>query len=330
MVPSHNCNDSAPGALPRVTSCSSQATQMLWQRRSAAAKSTGIAATLFLLLILLAGGCQQAQVKPDTSVTITVAGATSMRPVLVALGAEFSRQFPLVILNITGGDSTIGEDRVRGGQVDLAASTLISPSIPSDVTAARTEQPLVRIPIGLDGLAIIVHKTNPIDNLTLAQLQELYSGRTWNWQELTNVDEEVQLVTREDGSGSRALFDERIMGEVPVALTAVVMPTSDDVVKYVAEYTGTIGYVSRAFVTDLLAEEGLAADPSGPLAQIRLVRVENQLPTLETLQNQSYFLIQPLYLVSNGQPRDTVKRFIDYTLSPAGQATVRRFHQPIR
>lgn len=291
-----------------------------------------------LLPLLLMVGCEQAQIRANRPVTIAIGGATAMRPVLLDLSSEFSKQYPNVTFDITGGDSALGEERLRLKQVDLAASTLISSSVSSDFAPGDRSKQFVRIPIGLDGLAIITHKDNPIENLTLVQLQELYSGRIWNWQELGGNDETVLLVSREDGSGSRAIFDERIMGETPVALTAVVMPTSDEAIEYVANNSGAIGYVSRAFVLDLLksAETAAAATntpappTTGALANLHLIKVENQLPFTETLQNQSYFLIQPLYLVSTGQPRDMVKRFVDFALSPTGQAIVRRHHQPIR
>jgi len=283
-----------------------------------------------LLLFMFASSCQQSQLAPTKPVTISIAGATAMHPVLTDLGEAFSHQYPHILVDLIGGNSTTGEDRLRNAQVDLAASTLISTSISSELIIGEVDKPLIRVPIGLDGLVVITHKTNPIENLTLLQLQDLYNGRIWDWQELGGNAEPVHLVSREAGSGSWMLFTERVMAETPIALTAVVMPTSEDVVAYVAETAGAIGYVSRAYVRDLLpaAEGDLADDTLLPV--VHPLKIEDHLPTAEALQSQSYFLIQPLYLVSNGPPRDAVKQFIDFTLSPAGQAIVSRYHYPIR
>jgi phosphate transport system substrate-binding protein len=188
----------------------------------------------------------------------------------------------------------------------------------------------VRIPIGLDGLAIIVHPTNIITDLSVVQLRALFSGDIFDWAELGGESGEVLLVSREDGSGSRALFEERVMGDEPVSLTAVVMPASADMVDYVAQNPLAIGYVSRAYVLD-----------SPP---VRIVSVEQQLPTLENIKSQRYFLIQPLYLLSRAQgravlrsgtasgrgPQGEAQAFIDFVLSPAGQAIVGRFHVRVR
>ncbi len=309
-----------------------------------------------VLLLVLTTSCQPAELAAADPVTITLTGSTAMQPLLIELTTEFTRQHPHVIFDIAGGGSTVGEERVRRGQVTLAASTLVSPTLsasslisPSLRTRALISPTLSlaaglgsganeprRIPIGLDGVVIIVHATNPIDSLTSTQLQELFRGRIWNWQALGGQDETVLLAVREDGSGTRAIFDERIMGEIPLALTAVVMPTSQAVVEYVAKNPAAIGYVSRAFVVDQLpATAGenaptLLLDPLPAASSVRPVAIEGQLPTTAALREQSYFLIQPLYLVSHGQPRGWTKQFIDFTLSPAGQAIVARYHLPIR
>ncbi|MEZ4619541.1 MAG: phosphate ABC transporter substrate-binding protein [Caldilineaceae bacterium] len=288
----------------------------------------------FTIAVLLLSGCQPTEVTAAKPTTISIAGATAMRPVLLDLTTEFSRQHPNVFFEIAGGGSTVGEERVRAKQIDLAASTLISPSITSALNTVQQSLPLQRVPIGLDGLAVIVHQQNPVAQLTLSRLQEMYNGRSWNWQDVGGGDQAITLITREDGSGSRMLFDERVMGETPVSLTAIVMPTSSDVVEYVAKHPEAIGYVSRAYVLDQLhaqsASQPAATSQSSELPSIRVVMLEGQLPTNETLRTQSYFLIQPLYLVSRGQPQGLVKQFVDFALSPAGQAIVGRHHLAIR
>lgn len=289
------------------------------------------------LALLLTTSCQSTDVIAKEPVTVTIAGATAMQPVLYALTDEFSRQHPYVFFDIAGGGSTIGEERVWQEQVDLAASTLISPTLPPGGSAVSSAK-LTRIPIGLDGLAIIVHRENRLANITLIELQELYSGRQWNWQAFGGQDAEILLVTREAGSGAHTLFTARVMGQVPIALTAVVMPTSADVVDYVASHPTAIGYVSRAYVVDELVVSApitATATTTTPTAEpkpakVRVVALENQLPTTAALQAQSYHLIQPLYLVSRNRPRDWAKQFIDFALSPRGQAIIARYHLPIR
>lgn len=271
--------------------------------------------------------CQPPEVAPRRTTVVRIAGASAMQPVLYELTTAFTRQHPAVLFEVAGGGSTTGEERVLAGQVDLAASTLLSPTVPT--TARRT-------PIGLDGLAIIVHESNPVTALTLAQLQALYGGRIFTWEEGGGAAGEVLLISREDGSGSRQLFEARVMGEEPVALTAVVMPTSGDVVDYVAKHPNAIGYVSRAYVLAVIdqaaspATGGATSDAAQRPLGVKVVALDGQLPTAQAIQTQSYPLIQPLYLVSRTRPTGWLQQWIDFTLSPAGQAIVARYHGRVR
>lgn len=262
-----------------------------------------------------------------------------MRRVLVDLTAAYNRQHPDVLFVIRGGGSTVGEELVRGREVDLGASTLFPPEQQADGSASTpspADDPLVRVPIGLDGLAVVVHPSNNIDGLSLVQLRDIYAGRLLDWHALGSDVGEIQLVSREDGSGSRILFETRVMGDERVALTAVVMPSSQDVVDYVAKNPQAIGYVSRAEVTEWIAEDDTAA--AAPAAangtavppRVKIIPVEGKLPTRATVRAQEYALTEPLYLISYGQPTGKIRRFIDFVLSPAGQAIVNRYDAPIR
>jgi phosphate transport system substrate-binding protein len=298
--------------------------------------------------VLGLGGCQQtAVVSTPEPVTLTVAGATAMQPVLRELGAAFSRQHPGVVFDLRGGGSALGEAAAAKGKADLAASTLFPPDMGTS-TGSTQEQAasvtpsaddLLRTPIGLDGLAIIVHPSNPIGDLTLLELRRLYSGRIIDWSELGGPNGAVDLASREDGSGSRDLFDDRVMGEEPVSLTAVVMPTSQAVVDFVTRNPLAIGYVSRAYVADLLGDgPASAADTLGATPafapEVKVVAVEGALPTVDNLLAQDYALIQPLYLItgpsSTGARADWARQFIYFALSPAGQEIVGRYHARVR
>lgn len=272
-----------------------------------------------LLLVPLLGGCEATAIATPTPTVITIAGGTELYPVLQELTAEFTRRHPNVLFTLRGGSSTVGEEQALSQRADLGASTLFPPESPGPV--ARL---LVRTPMGVDAVAIIVHSTNTTLGLTLEQLRRLYHGDILTWDEVGGDEQEVILVSREDGSGARILFESRVMQDEAVSLTAVVMPSSRDVVDYVAKTPGAIAYVSRAWVMP----PGDSGDR--PVARVRAIAVEGELPTLAALVAGDYPLRQPLYLVSRGEPRGWVRQFVDFVLSPAGQAIVARHHQPAR
>ncbi|MCB0044822.1 MAG: phosphate ABC transporter substrate-binding protein [Caldilineaceae bacterium] len=274
---------------------------------------------LILSISLSASACNQAAIQSQPPVTITIAGSTAMHPVLADLTNAFTNQHPNALFDLRGGGSRLGETWTGSGRADIGASTLFPPEAGD---ASSTENKLVHTPIGVDGIAVIVHPGNPIDGLTLAELRELYTGRITNWHALGGQEEDVLLISREDGSGTRALFDARTVADEAVALTSIVMPTSATVVEYVAAHPQAIGYVSRAYAYST------AQAQAGPA--IKIIAIDGRLPTLDALAEQAYALAQPLYLVTDGPPTGAVRQFIDFALSPAGQEIVGAYHLPVR
>lgn len=300
--------------------------------------------------------CETTEVAAPRPVVVQIAGSTSMRPVLEELAGAFTERHPNVLIEIRGGNSALGEASVRSGRSVLGASTRMAEQVnPATQTAASestadagatpevpvplgtaapvvTVTPLNRAPIGIDGIAIVVHSDNPVTALTADQLQEVFSGRTLDWQELNGDQGEILLVSREDGSGTRQAFESRIMEGAPVSLTAVVMPTSGDVVDYVSKNRFAIGYVSSAFVPALSQQRGpnASGEEEEEEAAVLAIAVDGVLPADGTISDQSYALIQPLYLVTRGAPQGWARQFVDFALSPAGQAIVDRYHVPVR
>jgi phosphate transport system substrate-binding protein len=281
---------------------------------------------LLAAVSVLLAGCAEAVVSTPRPVLITISGATAMHPVLQELTAAFGATHPNVAFTLRGGGSTLGEEQALAGRVNLGASTLFPPEqeVPRPVR-------LVRVPIGVDGLAVVVHPANATPGLSVEQLRRVFSGEILDWAEVGGAPGEIELVSREDGSGSRRLFEDRVMGDEPVSLTAVVMPTSWDVVDYVSRHPQTIAYVSRGLA--MVAPRGAppaAVGATPPAPAVRVLPIADTTPTLDAIRSQSYPLVQPLYLVSRGETRGVVRQFVDFVLSPAGQAIVARYHVPVR
>lgn len=270
-----------------------------------------------LALALVTAGCESVALSTPEPTVITIAGATAMRPVLRELTAAFSARYPDTLFDLRGGGSTLGEQQVLDGSVSLGASTRFPPE------EGEPADGLQRFPIGLDGIALIVHQSNEVQALSLVQIHDIYAGDVLNWMQLGESEAEILLVSREEGSGTRTNFERRVMNETPVSLTAVVMPTGEDVVDYVSRHPQAIGYVSMAY---LPTEEELA----GGQASVHVVTVEGVAPTSTSVREQRYPLLQPLYLVSKSAPTGRIQQFIDFVLSPTGQEIVARYHAPVR
>jgi len=294
------------------------------------------ALTLLMALVLsFLSACAgvRAPSPTPTPVSITISGSSAMVPLVTALAEAFQEQHAAATVVIQPGNSYQGLRQLVSGAVDLGA---VSVALSDGVWAA---------PIALNGIALVVHPDTPLDNLTLAQVHSVFGGQTWRWSDLGIdwTEDEILVVSREHGSGTRMGFEALVMayaagvdcqpvlaiepeanadyavqvqacGGSPTTPMAVVMPGSVAVVEYVAAHHGAMGYVSQDYVS----------------SQVKAVRVEGLSPAPADVREGGYHLVQPFYLVAAQEPKGAARQFVDFCLSPEGQAIVARRHVPVR
>jgi phosphate transport system substrate-binding protein len=260
----------------------------------------------WLLLVLLVGACGEPLATPEP-VLLQATGSMALAPLITEVAGAFSRRAQGVTVEVTGLGTQFGLEALRAGQADIALASYLLPGVDP---AWRTTA------VARDGIAIIVHPSNPIEGLGLLQLQDLFGGRTYEWAAVGGPASqgEVQPVSREAGSGTRAAFESLVMIDRDVTPMAVLVPSPSAVVAYVAEHPGAIGYVSMAEVT----------------AAVKVLKVEGALPTPESAGRGSYPLTHELWLVTAGSPPEGVQGFVDFVLSAAGQEIVGRRYGRIR
>ncbi len=180
----------------------------------------------FSFLSIAAGACLPP--RPQPSAPLKVGVCTSFRPLV-----EEIVRTGLWSLEVTDGPSSFIAKGFEAGQFDLA---IVSVPVQGATLIAR------------DSLAIVVHPGNPVDSLTLEELRRIYAGYVWDWS-LVGGSGDVVIVSREEGSGARAFFEENVMKGERLSPAAVIMPSSQSLVDYVALRTGTLGYVSAAWLS---------------------------------------------------------------------------------
>ncbi len=253
---------------------------------------------LYLISLLLLVGCNRRAVEPPEPVHLKVAGSTSMQPLVEELGQAYTERFKQVTVSVEGRGSLLGIEMVRQGQVDIGMASW----------KESEDTSLWSTPIALDGIAIVVHPQNRVEGLTLLQLKDIFFGRIWDWRDVGGWSREIVVVSREDGSGTRVVFEDLVMQGKRVTPTAVVMPSSRAVVEYVAEHPEAIGYVSMGQL----------------IQEVKVLEIEEAAPTPDSVRQGSYHLLRPLFLVTRQEPMGEVKDFVDFVLSPTGQSIVGR------
>lgn len=267
--------------------------------------------TALTLILLFIGACTTPATTPEP-IYLRIAGSTSMLPALNGLAEAYMARHPAVTIDIQGSGSQAGLQSLREGRIDLAAASWKEPA--EETNSAETNQDetdrLVWHRIARDGLAIIVHPNNTLRNLSLDGARNMFAGWYIDWNEVNGKGGETQVVSREDGSGSRAAFESSLMEHRSVTQTAIVMPSSQTVVDWVSSHPDAVGYVSMAYIT----------------TTIQTVRLNDVELVPQSVEDGSYPLVRYLYLVAREPTSRAAGEFVDFCHSPAGQAIVNSYH----
>jgi phosphate transport system substrate-binding protein len=167
----------------------------------------------------------------------------------------------------------------------------------------QDEKTLYAVTVARDAIAIIVHPVNPIKTLSLDQIRNVFSGTIKNWKELGGPNHPIDVVTREEGSGTRESFQKFVMGKEDISLGALVQDSNGAVRQVIASDRNAIGYISLGLVND----------------QVRAVSISGVEPNLENVYNGKYTLVRPFLFVFNGEPVGGAKSFLEFVLSPQAQ-----------
>lgn len=250
--------------------------------------------------------CGQPAATPEP-ILLRVSGSTSMSSLVSELAEAYSLLSPMVALEVTGLGTELGLQDLIDGRADIGMASWLPAYAAADLKV---------IPIARDAIAVIVHPSNSQTELSLVELQDLYSGRVHTWRKAVGQQSgaPVQPVCREEGSGTRAAFEEMAMGDVRVTPRATIVHSSEAMVEYVAEHPDAIGYVSMGSVT----------------ADVKVLALEGQTPRPATAARGSYPLTRELWLVCSDPPADAVQAFLRYVLEPAGQQIAERSFGRIR
>ena len=247
--------------------------------------------------LVLAGCVTQADAHvPGDTGLVTLAGSTSIQPFAERWAEEFSGGK----VTVQAGGSTAGIKAAHDGTADIGMS--------SRALLSSESSGLVATVVARDGIAVIVHASNPIRALTLAQLRQIYAGTIRNWREVGGTDARITVITREDGSGTRDAFEQFVMGsQVRITPSALVTAYSGGLRKMVSQDPGAIGYVTFSQLNPLV----------GALA------IDGVPPSESAIASGAYRLQRPFLFLTKGPPTGPARAFIDFVLSDAGQQLAR-------
>lgn len=230
---------------------------------------------------------------------IEIAGSTSVQPVAEKLAEKYMEEHPNVRVDVMGGGSGLG---IRSVSQDI-----ISIGTSSKELKTSEKDGLIEYPIGREGILVAVNLNNPVNSLSKSQIKDIFSGNITNWKEVGGPDAKINLVVREDGSGTRSAFEDLVMNKTKVKSDAIVQTSTESIKVVVKQDPNAIGYISLAHMTP----------------DVKALKIDGISPSIETIKEGTYKLQRPFLFVTNGEPEGPVKEFIDWCLGPEGQEIVK-------
>lgn len=277
---------------------------------------------IFFISSLFAFGCK----KPEGSkTTISVKGSDTMVNLSQKWAEVYMQNHPDVSIQVTGGGSGTGIAALLNNTTHIANSSRDIKDKEME-NAARLNITPKQYGVALDGIAIIVHPSNKVDNFSIKQLSDIFSGKIKNWKELGGSNSEIVLYGRENSSGTYEFFKEHVLGKdesgkgIDYAASTQVLQGTASLGEAVARDVKGIGYGGVGYFAQRNDVKILHIKKDDTSAAIS--PVEGNKVNYEVIWNQEYPISRYLFCYTNGEPQGSVKDFMDFIVSSEGQKVV--------
>jgi phosphate transport system substrate-binding protein len=232
--------------------------------------------------------------------TLKIAGGTAHIPVMKDAAQAIMEMNPDIRITIAGGGSGVGIKQAGEGLIDIGNSG-------REATSQELETyGLTMIRWAIDGVSVVVNPNNSVQALSSEQLRDIFAGRLSSWQQVGGEDHPINLYTRDEASGTREVFWTKAIGKEAIDARANVVVSNGAMKTAVANDPYAIGYVSVGHIDDTVAA----------------VTLDGVTPTIATVKSGDYKVARGLFSLIKGEPQGLAAWFIDYLLSPSGQAIV--------
>lgn len=278
---------------------------------------------LFIILIITLMGCvsipEQSIIKSphQAAAYIQNKGSDTIVNLALAWAERYQTLHPEVRISVTGGGTGTGIAALINKTVDIAnASRQIKPEELAQAEA-KGQKPVEFI-VARDAIAVIVNPKNPVNQLTLQQISDIYSGKINNWSEVGGDNRPIVRLSRETNSGTHVYFLENVLrlgqkdNKTLFSTNTLLLPSSEGITAEVKDNPNAIGYDGLGYVTPDVKVIAVAKDLVGSYI----------LPSAKTVNDNQYPIARDLYMYTASSPIGAIKDYLDWILSPEAQAIV--------
>ena len=237
---------------------------------------------------------------------LRVDGSTTVLPIAQRAAEVFMQKNPGTKIFVTGSGSGTGIKALIDGTTMLATSSREAKD--SEIADAKAKGvSLTEHKIAVDGVIAVVHPSNKLDDITTAQLKNIYNGTIKTWRDIGGSDRPISVVSRDTTSGTYEVWQEKILGKDKVRPDALMVASSGQMIQTVAQNPYAFGYIGIGYV-----------DKS-----IKVIKINGMNPTEKSVRDFTWPVARFLYIYSNGKPAGSAAKFIDFLLSKDGQNVVK-------
>ncbi len=239
--------------------------------------------------------------------SITIKGSDTLVRLGQRWAEEYMKKNPGVVIQVSGGGSGNGIAAMLNGATDICEASRDMKKKEYKLAERKGIAPY-RISVALDGIAVFLHESNPVSELTHAQLKGIYTGAITNWKEVGGNDARIILYGRENNSGTYVFFKEHILKKEDYSDMTQTLPGTAAVVNAVSKDKNGIGYGGLAWGKGVKFLAVKKDDTSMAVT-----------PSVETVSNGTYSISRELYWFFNGKPTGEIKKLANWALSEEGQ-----------
>ena len=235
----------------------------------------------------------------------------------LAWAEEYVKTNSTVEISVSGGGSGTGIKALQDKTLDIANVSRAMSADEIKNAQANGVNPF-QIVVARDAIAVIVNPSNPVTDLTLQQVSDIFSGKISNWRDVGGENRPIVKVSREVNSGTHLFFRDAVIrlgrkdDKTIFTADTLLLPSSEGITSEVSQNPNAIGYDGLGYITSAVKKIRLAKDPASPFVE----------PSKETVLDGTYPIWRDLYMYTNGEPTGLVKTYLDWILGAKGQDIV--------
>lgn len=255
------------------------------------------------LVVVIAALMSVAAVKAAKQ-SLNIEGSTTVGPIADAFAEVFQKSYPDLEITVKKTGSGDGAAALVDGRCDVAIMSRFMKDKEFKKAVENNIFPVAHV-VAMDGVCIVVHPSNPISELTIAQAADIYLGKITNWKELGGADAPIVAVSRDTSSGTYEVFHEKVMKKANMAPSVEYVNSNPQAHARVSNTVGGIAYVGIGFLDN----------------KVKALKVDGVMPTKKTIASGEFAISRPLYMFTNGYPKlgSMAHKFTAFYLSEQGQ-----------